>query len=239
MQHNISRRGLELIKRFEGYSGAAYLCPANVWTIGWGHTQGVKKGDICTPELAEVYLAHDVEDVERAITKLVKVPLTQEQFDALASFVFNIGTGKFMKSTLLRRLNAGAYDDVPQQLLRWNKAGGKTSAGLAKRRAAEAQMWDTDPAQAMIMPQAVDAPGKPLAKSRTMWGSVTSLVGSGAMVASESATGFGSFIRENQENFTVLGIPVQNLLFLAAAAALIGSLLAIYARWDDKRKGAL
>ena len=91
----ISEKGLQLIKEFEGYEGKAYLCPAGVWTIGYGHTQGVEENDMCSVEEASEFLKKDVEKAERAVNELVKHELNQNQFDALVSFVFNLGRDRF------------------------------------------------------------------------------------------------------------------------------------------------
>lgn len=140
---NISARGLELIAEHEGLRLKAYRCPANVWTIGYGHTKDVRPGDTCTKQQALEYLREDCADAEAAVRVAVDVPLNQNQFDALVSFVFNVGAGAFRASTLLKLLNGGNYGAVSEQLLRWNKARGITLAGLTKRRMAEADLFDS------------------------------------------------------------------------------------------------
>jgi lysozyme len=137
----ISEKGIALIRHFEGCSLDAYLCPAGVWTIGYGHTNEVKEGDTIDQEAAEAFLIEDLETFEQAVARLVKVPLTQQQFDALVSFTFNLGAGNLAASTLLRKLNNYQYTEVPEQLMRWVRAGGKVLDGLVKRRAAEAAMF--------------------------------------------------------------------------------------------------
>lgn len=129
--------GLNLIKHFEGLRLQAYQCPAKVWTIGYGHTAEVNSDDVITEEAADHFLRQDVEDSERAVNLNVHVPLTQNQFDALVSFVFNLGGGNFRASTLLKKLNARDYDGTAKELLRWDNAGGEKSPGLARRREAE------------------------------------------------------------------------------------------------------
>jgi lysozyme len=135
--------GLELIKHFESLALVAYLCPAGVWTIGWGRTQGVKPGDTCTRAEADAWLLEDVEDFERAVQAMVRVPLTQNQFDALVCFTYNVGTGNLSRSTLLRMLNGGDYAGAAGQFPRWNKGGGKVLPGLVRRRAAEQNLFLT------------------------------------------------------------------------------------------------
>lgn len=138
----ISQEGINLIKSFEGFSAIPYQCSADVWTIGYGHTKNVTKfHERISKEYAEELLRKDLLDAEIAVDSYVKVPLTQNQFDALVSFVFNLGAGSFKKSTLLKKLNKGEYDQVPYELMRWNKAGGKVLTGLSRRRAAEAELW--------------------------------------------------------------------------------------------------
>ena len=135
------RDGVELIRHFEGCRFDAYLCPAGVWTIGYGHTADVKEGDSIDQEAAEAFLIEDLEKFEQAVTRLVEVPLTQQQFDALVSWTFNLGAGNLAESTLLRKLNNYQYAEVPEQMMRWVRAGGQVLDGLVRRRAAEAALF--------------------------------------------------------------------------------------------------
>lgn len=139
----ISPAGLDLIKHFEGVRLAAYLDSVGVPTIGVGHTLGVKMGDRITQEQADEFLRVDIEDAEDAVHRLVTVPLTQGQVDALVSFTFNLGVGNLGKSTLLKKLNAKDYDGAAEEFLKWCLAGGKMLPGLLKRRTAERQMFLT------------------------------------------------------------------------------------------------
>lgn len=136
-----SAEGVDFIKAFEGFMPYAYLCSAGVWTIGYGHTINVKQGDTIIEEDAERLLENDLKTAEQAVTSHVTRNLTQNQFDALVSFVFNCGERAFKRSTLRKKVNA--MDDVAasQQFLRWNKAGGKVVDGLTRRRNAEANMF--------------------------------------------------------------------------------------------------
>lgn len=140
----ISQAGLDLLKEFEGLRLNAYLCPANVWTIGYGTTNGVVPGMTITQDEAEGLLREDVEKFEAAVTRLVTVPLEQYQFDSLVSIIYNIGESAFRSSTLLRLLNAGDYAGARGQFGRWVKAGATTLPGLVRRRAAEAEMFGND-----------------------------------------------------------------------------------------------
>lgn len=167
MSRTINKRGLTLVKQFEGFYSEAYLCPAGVWTIGYGHTRGVRQGQTITAEMAEAMLAQDMADAAEAVERLISVPLTDNQFSALASFAFNVGAGNLQESTLRRKLNAGDYGDVPVELNRWVKATDpvsgekRTLRGLVRRRAAEGELWLTpDEGEAgegvLAMPQRVD-----------------------------------------------------------------------------------
>lgn len=168
MARDINSAGIKLVQNFEGLKLEAYLCPAGVWTIGYGHTKGVKKGDIITQAEADKLLAQDLGQCGEQVEKCVRVPLHDNQFAALASFVFNAGIGSLLSSTLLRRLNNGDYDCVPSELAKWVKAinpkTGKKVAlpGLVKRRAAEGQLWlNTDKSDTFLntgdMPQVIHA----------------------------------------------------------------------------------
>jgi lysozyme len=137
----VNQAGIDLVEAHEGLRLTAYKCPAGIWTIGYGHTNGVKENDTCTPEQAVVWLENDLIDAEKAVEHLVTVPLTDNQFAALVSFVFNIGAGKFAGTTLLRKLNERGYAIVPAYLKAWIFGGGKQLPGLVARRAAEAELW--------------------------------------------------------------------------------------------------
>lgn len=137
-----SLAGLRLIKKFEGLRLKAYICPAGVLTIGYGSTGAhVKPGMVITAAEAEALLIKDLARFENAINRLVKVPLNQNQFDALASFIFNIGIGAFEKSTLLRLLNAKDYLKAADQFGRWTRGGGVVLEGLVRRRREEKNLF--------------------------------------------------------------------------------------------------
>ena len=142
----MSAAGLATVKEFEGLRLKAYKCPASVWTIGYGHTSAAG-APIVTPELvitkdeAEEVLARDMEQYEEGVRKYVKVDLTQGQFDALVDFAYNAGVGALAKSTLLKRVNAEKFDEVPAEFMKWTKGGGKELPGLVRRRRAEVKLW--------------------------------------------------------------------------------------------------
>ena len=149
MQRSINQAGLDLVKRFEGFRAEAYLCPAGVWTIGYGHTGDVDSDQTITENLAEELLRDDISEACAAVERLVEIELNENQFASLASFAFNAGAGSLSTSTLRRKLNAGNYDAVPSELNRWVKATDpvtgkkRTLAGLVRRRAAEGELWLT------------------------------------------------------------------------------------------------
>lgn len=141
-------KGLALIKRWEGCHKVlrdgritSYLCPAGVWTIGYGTTEGVQPGQIITQAQAERLLQRDLAKFEAVVNDAVTVPITQNQFDALVSFTYNCGAKAFRDSTLLKRVNERRSTEAAAQFQRWNKAGGKVLAGLVARRADEANLF--------------------------------------------------------------------------------------------------
>ena len=141
-----SDQGLALIKHFEGLELEAYPDPGNrvtgePWTIGYGHTRGVRRGDVCDEAQATAWLREDLQAAEGAVRHLVDVPLSQGQFDALASFVFNAGAAAFGNSTLLRLLNAGDSASAAEQFKRWVNGAGGPLPGLVARRAAERALF--------------------------------------------------------------------------------------------------
>ena len=145
----VSKNGLDLIKEFESFKSKPYLCPSQKATIGFGSTYypDGKKVTLQDKEITEEkafeileYIAN--KDFGSNINKVVKVPLDQNQFDALVSFAYNIGNGNFNSSTLLRWLNQGNYKEASMQLLRWDKSKGIVLNGLTKRRKAEKALFD-------------------------------------------------------------------------------------------------
>ena len=138
----ISQEGLSLIKKFEGCELEAYKCAAGVLTIGYGSTKGVKEGDSITQEEADELLLHEMDEYEGYVKDSVTVDLDQNQFDALVSWVFNLGPSNLKASTMLRVLNSKEFEEVPSQIKRGNKAGGKVLQGLIRRREAEALLFE-------------------------------------------------------------------------------------------------
>lgn len=136
-----SKQGLALIAAHEGLKLKAYLCPAGVPTIGYGHTKGVRMGDTITPDQADKFLREDLADAEKAVNAQ-GLKINQNQYDALVSFTFNVGVGNFGKSTLLKKVKANADDPaIRNEFARWNKGGGKVLPGLTRRRKEEADLY--------------------------------------------------------------------------------------------------
>lgn len=134
---SLSASALVGIAGWEGYSGTAYQDIVNIWTIGFGTTAGVKKGQTIDPVKALQRKLDDVKKFEGALKQCVKVPLHQHEYDAYLSLAYNIGPTAFCNSTLVRRLNEEKYDLACREILRWDKAGGKVVRGLTLRREAE------------------------------------------------------------------------------------------------------
>lgn len=237
---SISDQGINLVKKFEGLAKVdtdgmiiPYKCPANVMTIGYGHTKGVKKNMRITKEEAENLLRDDLRTFEAEVKNMVDVPLSQYQFDTLVSFVYNLGAANFKSSTLLKKLNAGDYAAVPAQLMRWNKArvGGKLQplTGLTRRRTAEAALFTMD-AQLpsddadVPMPQKVTVQDKkPLTKSKTM---------AGVGIAG-AATGLNEMAGQLQGLVSY----ADSLKTIFLIVAIGGIALAAYARFKDQKDG--
>ncbi len=140
----ISEKGVESLKAFEGFSPLEYTCVAGKRTIGYGHILKPDENYICgvSEKLAEKLLERDLSVIEAVVDASVKVPLKEYQRDALVCFAFNIGGYAFRHSTLLKELNAGYYEKVPKQLLRWVYVNGRPCYGLLQRRQAEAAMFE-------------------------------------------------------------------------------------------------
>ena len=251
-----SPRGLDLIKAFEGCHKElpdgklkAYKCPAGVWTIGWGCTEGVRPGMVITRDEADRMLARELGHFEIVIGRLVTVPLTPGEFDAVGSFAFNLGEGALRKSTLLKMLNRGNRSAVPNQFLRWTGCKGHKGPlnGLVRRRKAEAALFlsgrvhdeaigdDYGP-----MPQAVTPEmGSRIAvvkSSRTFWGTVTAFTG---WVGAKAVVTFGvvSAAAEQAKASTdglssLLGVLGEHAEPILITLAVAGTIAALFARFD-------
>ncbi|WP_375568808.1 lysozyme [Ahrensia marina] len=227
----LSPQGLDLIKKHEGFRPYAYddFAPnrparrpiQGTLTIGYGETLGVRMGDTITEEAASERLNNRLRrDFEPAIHRLVRVPLTQYQYDALVCFVYNIGEGALADSTLLRRLNQGRYDDVPAQLMRWTKSKGRELRGLVRRRRDEAELWrglvEAPPVETVPIPMPADPPadGTPASRSTTV-GAAT-VTGAATTVATVTQVA-----RETTENGVGIMTALGDLWPLAVAAIVV------------------
>ena len=130
-----------IIRNFEGFRSHAYQDATGVWTIGYGHTKNVQPTDIISAAQGYSMLRKEMIEYENYVNSYVTVPLHQHQFDALVSWTYNLGPTNLKNSTLLEVLNKGRYDLVPDEMRRWNKAGGKELEGLTRRREAEALLF--------------------------------------------------------------------------------------------------
>ena len=154
MTMQMSQGGIDaLLKKFEGCKLSSYRCPANVLTVGYGHTSAagrpeVTEGMKITQDQAEAILRADLVRYEKGVEALLKQPVTQHQFDVLTDFAYNAGLGNLKSSTLLKKVNAGQFAAVPAELMKWTKGGGKVLTGLVRRRQAEAAWWTSDPVSA-------------------------------------------------------------------------------------------
>lgn len=235
-------KGIALIKAHEGKRLTAYLCPANVLTIGYGHTSAagdprVTKGKKISEAEADVILVRDLATFERGVSRMVKSPLTQGQFDALVSFAFNCGLGALQNSSLLRKLNAGRHQDVPAELMKWTRGGGRELPGLVRRRREEAALWrdvSTVATAGKADVVAVDVPKEAPRndaiglKSRTAQG--TTVAGTGGLVVAGGAIADAADTLRNAEGHisagTWIGIAIGALIIAGAGYA-------FYARWQD------
>lgn len=173
---SLSERGIDLIIRFEGFRPDWYQCSANVWTIGYGHAEKERDGRVTDEDLPAGYeaplseeeaadlLARDLSQYERTVEDSVEVELSQNQFDALTSFCYNVGSGAFRGSTLLKRINEGNHEEAAEQFLRWKYVDGEVAQGLLRRREAEAALYREEPEEAFdVEPEPVDpAPVQPV-----------------------------------------------------------------------------
>jgi lysozyme len=238
-----SAKGIALIKEHEGKRLKAYLCPAGVWTIGYGHTTGagspaVREGMKITAAEADAILVRDLGIFERGVLNAVKVPLTQGQFDALVSFAFNCGIGALQKSTLLRKLNAGNYDAVPAELMKWTRAGGKVLPGLVRRRREEAALWRDLDETATAGRADIEEVDTPAAKPKTDTPiSSRSRIAQGSVVAGGSGAALGiAGLADAADKLQQADGLVSAGTWLGIAAAVLvvaGAAYAFYARWQD------
>lgn len=261
----LSKEGYDLVKAFESCLQRTpdgkykpYYCPAGVLTIGWGHTNhhGRKfdRSARWTRQECDDALEEDIAGFEQAVKRRVKQPLKQYQFDALVSFTYNCGEGNLAKSNLLRKVNAGNFDGAAREFAKWNRGGGRVLAGLMRRRASEALMfqgfadknfdgrsdgrlrtWKEH--EEDLMPQAVDAPKPEKGIGSSKIGNTAIAVGAaGAAGAAEQAANQLDKLEQAghaASAFTWVADLAVNPWFLLAVAVVAG---AAFIWWDRRRK---
>ena len=224
----MSAAGLAVVKEFEGLKLKAYKCPAAVWTVGYGHTSAAGN-PIVTPDLvisnaeAEQILERDMVQYEDGVRKFVKVELTQNQFDALVDFAYNAGVGALQKSTLLKKVNAGKFDEVPAEFMKWTKGGGKELPGLVRRRRAEVKLWRGLDTEAPVpTSQARFQPDQPKAsKSITQSKEANAAVAAGGLGTIAVVQEVMPMVREGGDLLGSLSPTILILFVIIAAAAAV------------------
>lgn len=241
---HLSTKGADAIKRWEGLRLKAYRpLPTDGWTIGYGHTATAHEGMEIDEARADTLFLSDVAHMERCVTQSVRVNLNQEQFDALVSFVFNVGCSAFRSSTLLKELNAGRYERVPDQLRRWVFSGGKEVGGLIARRDAEAARWNTRtaPLAANTIPDTPSgrSASEIMRSSKTVGGAGVAAVGSGTIsigamlgevnaITAEYTQTLGSLKSAAGENIALLTL---------SGVVMVAAVFIIYNRIRDSKLG--
>jgi len=232
----IDQEGIDHIKQWEKLRLLAYKPTVNdKWTIGWGHTRTAREGKVITEAKAEDLLREDLDWVERAVNNRVHVYLTQNQYNALCSFVYNIGEQAFITSTLLELLNDEKYNEVPTQLMRWNKQtkpdGSKEEIrGLTRRRASEIALWGRTQAETELAHGAPTAP-EGRTKVAILKESKTAKVGTGLALS-----GSAGLITEVGQ-FQGIIDSLQGASPYFYGALLIAGCWFVYNRWLDSKKG--
>lgn len=143
MIRTINDAALQLIKSFEGCRLTAYQDQRGIWTAGFGHTGNVNEGDVITQEQADQYLLGDLQHAESTVGRLVHVDISDNQFGALCSLTYNIGSGNFQSSTMLKLINKDDFADAANEFLKWNHVNGVPNDGLLRRRSAERDLFLT------------------------------------------------------------------------------------------------
>lgn len=217
MPREVNDKGIRMVKQWESLRLTAYLDKKKngVWTIGYGHTKTAKPGMKITAEEAEKLLQSDLYDARSTVDRLVQVPLSDNQFAALVSLVFNIGEPQFKRSTLLKRLNKGDYSAVPYELMKWVYDDGVRVQGLANRRAAEAGLWAKGE---FVSSSYVPTEGKPV-KERPM-----AVLGNMMAASGVAASSFAEKLQE----FTGLS---ENILYWALGLTILGIFLSVIASY--------
>jgi len=224
----MSQSGYDLVKEFEGLRLKAYIDPVGILTIGYGHTSAagipiVKPDLVITKDKAEEVLARDIEQYEEGVRKYVKVDLTQGQFDALVDFAYNAGVGALAKSTLLKRVNAEKFDEVPAEFMKWTKGGGKELPGLVRRRRAEVKLWrGLDTEKPVPVDEARAEPDQPKAsKSITQSREANAAVVAGGLGTVAVVREVMPMVKEGGDLLGSLSPTILILFFIIAAAGAV------------------
>ena len=223
-----SPKGIRLICEFEGFRGQAYLCPAGVWTIGYGFTKGVKPGDTITLMQAQLRLEQELFNYELGVLTACKVPVNQNQFDALVCFAFNVGVKGMLGSSVIKAHNRGDTQAAARAFGLWNRANGKVFAGLTRRRAAEGALYlepmpddVSDPVQGSVleMPQAVDPETPMISSSINRAGLVAGGTATVATV-SEVVNSVG-YIKRGVADLETWAVPLLLVVSIAAVGYIV------------------
>lgn len=224
----MSQAGLDTVKEFEGLRLKAYKCPAGVWTIGYGHTSEAGKPKVnaelvITKEDAEDILKRDLVQYEDCVREQVQIGITQSQFDALVDFTYNVGVGQFARSTLLKRVNAGRFDEVPAEFMKWTRGGGRELPGLVRRRRAEVKLWrGLDTEKPISVDEARAEPDQPKArKSITQSKEANAAVVAGGLGTIAVVQEVLPMVREGGDLLGSLSPTILILVVIIAAAAAV------------------
>ena len=224
----MSRNGLDLLKDFEGLKLRAYLDPVGIWTVGYGQTSAagppaVTPGLVITQGEADEILKRDMAQYEDGVRKYVKAALTQGQFDALVDFAYNAGVGALAKSTLLKRVNAGKFDEVPAEFMKWTKGGGRELPGLVRRRRAETKLRrGIDTNTPVVVEESSAAPDRPKAsKSITQSKEANAAVVAGGLSTIAIAQEAIPLVRDGGNLISSLSPTILIFVVIIAAAAII------------------
>lgn len=228
----VNEKTLKLLKEFEGLVLKAYPDPGSKnglpWTIGYGHTKGVKKGDVITKEQAEEFLKADIQDAINTIKQYVKVPLNENQLGAQASFILNIGEGQFRKSSVLKYINAGRLAEVPGRMALYRMNDDKVMNGLVRRRAAEGALWMEAPVEE-VKTDKIEAQGTVATPASTKKPWDTGAIGATITFLAAQSDAVKKFVG----NFTsAFGIP-PTYLFIALVVGFAG--WTIWNKWKGDK----
>ena len=231
----MTKEGLALIKAHEGCKLTAYKCPADVWTIGYGHTSAaglpnVKRGLRITRQQADALLVDDLKKYEAMVKRNVKVELTDNQFSALVSFTYNVGEGALKQSSLLKAVNSKKFGLVPSRFALWNKGGGHVLAELVRRRADEAALFMSEAAKApeLAKIKVVQSQGK---------NPLLSAVNGTSLVGAAAATGAAREVAENTTGtVSAFGMDTKTLVYILCAVVVAGLIFIAYDRFKKSRE---